>query len=224
VRSDLTTTAIAGGAILYVLLKLLDGVLSRLGARLADWLLPSDRPSTYRVAVTIARIAVRVAPRWSAVRTTAVGAVADIEEMRADPATRDRPLSMALSLVGPAAWQRAWMIVGGAMVLVQAGAFVLLLFVPLANAIPMLLFADVAINRENALLSLSDTERQGYREFVVIHSVVCAAGAVATLALGHPLLALAGIADVMPVAFLLVYSRTSVFQRRRGVRSAPRSR
>jgi hypothetical protein len=90
----------------FVVKPIADAVLKRLGERVADWCLPDDRPTSYRVARGLCHLAGLVAPRRSAARGASRGALSDVDELKRDQAGASSALGIALSLMSPAAAAR----------------------------------------------------------------------------------------------------------------------
>lgn len=96
-------TLLAGAALvfLYVVKRLADEPLSRLSERFADWLLPSDRPSTYRLARGITWLCLTVSPAESAAHHAAESLRDDLDELSTTGAEGVHPALMAVSLCAP---------------------------------------------------------------------------------------------------------------------------
>lgn len=104
------TTAVSLAAVivlLYVVKTVSKPILERLGERIGKWLLPEDRPISYRSAWLLANIAQRLAPKFSPARNAAAAAMAELEEVARVGATDIRPLAMARSVVRPCLAARA---------------------------------------------------------------------------------------------------------------------
>lgn len=90
----------------YLLKKLAEPSLDRVAQRLSEWLLPDDRPITYRVARGLATVCLHLAPRGTSARFGCEAAIGDIDEMQRLNAYALDPVRIAFSLVRPAASNR----------------------------------------------------------------------------------------------------------------------
>jgi hypothetical protein len=90
------------GAVVAIAKRLADPALDRLGERLADWLFPTDRPTTYRLARGICWLSRLIAPRTTAAAAGIEAVFGDIDAIQSGNHTYGGPIALARSTLPPA--------------------------------------------------------------------------------------------------------------------------
>lgn len=106
------TWAILLAISLWLAKKLASPSLDEVGGRLARHTFPAGKATTYRLAITVARVAAIVAPRRTPARGSSLGAMNEIRLGCKDDLGGLRPLTLARSLLRPALMARLrWLVV-----------------------------------------------------------------------------------------------------------------
>lgn len=117
------------GAAAALAKRLANPMIDRLGERLADWLFPPDRPTTYRLARGICWLSRLIAPRGTAAAAGVDAVFGDIDAIERGEYTYGGPIALARSTLPPAFRARSQLVLGmlGLLLLETPGAVIVAL-------------------------------------------------------------------------------------------------
>lgn len=122
----------------YVTRRVLDEAFRRLSERFADWLLPREQATTYRLTVVVIGFCRVIAPKGSPARRACESAFNDISDISARGVSGEQPAALALSLLWPALSSRLLNLAGHLL----AWMFLLALSPPLPATVALIFLVD----------------------------------------------------------------------------------